>query len=649
MTVLPPDDPHGDREWQSKKRKGRKSILEGVEVWRPGESAGAPDTVADPVPAAGGKAKYEKPAVFDVLKIPRIGSDGTTQWVPNTCPDDMPVTPLGVQGGIFWFLNPQGELIAMEAGKFGQSHIMGLFAPHIPFLNKAWPQFNAQGGWKGFQAQYTAAALMEACALKGVFDARDKVRGLGCWKGRHGEMIQHLGNVVLVGDVEHKPGEIDGYVYPGRPRVPLPTRGGKATVEKVYSMFQSWNWARGELDARLLLGFVACSILGAALAWRPMCFITGDAGYGKSELMNRIKMMLPGRIVSTVDASPAALRQIINQDAVGVLFDEIEADALNDQAQQVMKLARVAASGGTTYRGGKDHSAAEFTLRGCFGFSAIVPPSMRNQDMQRLAFLRLVKKPQGRLEDWTPARAQEFGCAMAGRIGAGWDRWDRTLLAYRDVLLTYGHDQRSSAQFGALLAAADLMLNDGDPDNDTLDIWASQLRRDKLFEYESNTPAWRQAWRTIIQAQPEVWRSDGFPTVGEVVRKYIIAAAGDPKDRSVTPDEERRRNLGDKLARAGLWVVREQKTGRFFLAIPPKHQGVSSIFQGSDFQARGGEGAWTISLRNAPKYEHGEGVYRVEKVPRLDYMKCTLYNLDAVVEGEPLFSLYPDEHDVAEE
>lgn len=656
MPVLPPDDPHGDRAWlEERRRRGRGAILEDADDWTPvlrPDEPPASDPDDDEPPPAGGRGRGKPPPgpkVHDVLKIPRIDASGHTVWVPNTCPDDMPVTPLGVQGGIFWFLNPHGELIPMEAGKFGQSHIMGLFAPEIAYLNRTWPQFNAQGGWRGFQAQYAAAALMEACARKGVFDARDRVRGLGCWKGANGELIQHLGDVVLVGDREHKPGEIDGYVYPGRPRVPRPTPGGRAQVEGVYQLLQTWKWARGELDARLLLGFIGCSILGAALAWRPMTFITGDAGYGKSELMTRIKAMLPGRLVSTVDASPAALRQIINQDAVGVLFDEIEADALTDQAQQVLKLARVAASGGTTYRGGKDHSAAEFTLRGCFGFSAIVPPSMRNQDMQRLAFLRLVKKPTGRLDDLTPAAAQELGCAMAGRIAAGWSRWDRTLAAYREALIGYGHDQRSSAQFGALLAAADLMLHDAEPDSDSLDIWARQLKRDTLFEYESNTPAWLTAWRTILQAQPEVWRADGFPTVAEIVRKYVIAKHGDPKDRSVQPNPERELNLQAKLNRAGLAVVGQRRSTRLFLAIPPKHQAIAQIFAGSDFQARGGEGAWTIALRNAPKLEpDGTGVYRIEKVPRLERQRCTLYALDAVFDGEPIFELYPPDDDLAE-
>lgn len=580
-----------------------------------------------------------KPKLYKTVFRPRITPEGELTYVPATfLAKDCPIQPLGMDNNVFWFLNAFGQLCAMEASKMGQAHLMGLFAGRLNWLNREFPQLSQHGTWKGFAAQYAQMALTEACAKKDLFDPRDKVRGRGCWKDRQGRLVQHLGDLLLIaGEQPHRPGELGDYVYPGRPKVERPNSRPEA-IEKateVLRTFETWRFARGAIDARLLMGWIGCAILGAALDWRPMTFVTGDAGTGKSTLLNRIKAMLPGRLVSTIDATPAALRQIINQDSVGVLFDEVEADVLNDSAQNVMKLARIAASGGTTYRGGKDHNAAEFTLRGCFMFSAIVPPSMRGADMQRMAFLRLQPLPVGqKLNELTPAEAESYGAAIAGRITEGFSRWSQTLQVHKNALIRKGHNERSAMQFGSLLAAADLILEDEalELDDERSDKWADlfaeKLPKGDLFEYENNAPEWLKAWHRILQFQPDAWRGSGSPTVAQVLRKMVKAPKGSDDWASGA----------NKLERAGLAVVVDQKNGHQFLAIPPRHPAVTKIFAGTDLQAHGGDGAWSTVMRNAPAYTLEGGVYRVAPVPRLQRVKCTQYWLDAIYEGEPIFA-----------
>lgn len=574
-------------------------------------------------PAGTGEEGDPEEPTYEMLKIPRIVGK-IVRIVPLSLPDGGPVTPLGVQNGVFWFLTPHGELIGFKSSELGQASIDGLYAPDYDWLYRAFPQFNQQRQWKGFAAQYARAALMGAAASKGVFDARDKVRGTGCWKSGDGQLIQHLGDRIVIGGKAEKPGEIGNHVYPGRPPIAAPKPGGKGDCEAIYTRMRSWKWARGELDARLLLGWMACSVLGAALDWRPMVFITGDAGTGKSTLQDMLKAMLPGRLLSTVDASPAALRQMVNQDAIGVTFDEIEADMLTDQAQMVMKIARVAASGGTTYRGGQDHKASEFTLRGCFSFSAIVPPAMRQQDMQRFAFLRLYQLDKGaRLPSLTEDQARDLGSGLAGRITEGWSRWKTTLAAYVTALEGHGHAHRGATQFGTLLAAADVLLHDQEPDSDSLEQWCSQLRRDGLFEYELSEPTWLTTWRRILSAQPEVWRAHSFPTVAEVLQKYVRAWKGQQTEEMA--------NKQSWLNRAGLAVVHDRNK-RPWLAIPPRGQAITQIFAATDMRAHGGDGGWTMALRGAPKFENGDGVWKSDNVRALQGVKCTFYRLDAVVE-----------------
>ncbi|HZL00483.1 MAG TPA: hypothetical protein VFC47_11350 [Caulobacteraceae bacterium] len=601
--------------------RGKRALIDDVDEWRPEP----PPTPADDDPDPPGGEPSEDSLRHDHVMIARLFGKVIRQ-VPISLPDPCPITPLGKLGRLYFYLDPMGQLVALADAEHGQAHIAGLWSPRINDLNSAFPQFNQQGKFQGFRANYARDAMMSACALKGIFEAHDKVRGRGCWKGDGGELIQHLGDRILVGAVEHKPGEIDGYVYPGRPPMPAPKAGGKADCEEIYRRFKTWNWKRGELDARLLLGQQASTVLSAALKWRPMGFICGGAGTGKSTLQEMVRAMLPGRLLGTVDASEASLRGLLGQDAVGVSFDEIEADATNDRAQQVMKLARTAASGDDAYRSSANQEIRQFTLRSSFLFSAIIPPSMRPQDAQRFAFLLLHELPKtAKLEPLAPARARDMGAGLVGRITEAWPRWQKALDAFVGGLERVGHAQRGAMQFGTLLAAAHVVLHDHDPDETEVAVWCEQLRRSTLLEYENDTPAWLKAWRILMGAQPDVWRSDGSPTVAEVVRKYLALSDG-------VDAEEARIKLRAQLERTGLAIVRGRADGRHWLAIPPAHQGVAEIFAGSDFQKRGGEGAWFFPLRGAPPCAGGEGVLNVQVVHRLNSQKCALFWLDAQID-----------------
>lgn len=652
-TVLPPEDPHGDRAWQEEQRKkrlakGRSAILgaEDYGDWTPPESDPEGDD-GDEDEDARGEGDPPPKKVHRGLRYQRLTEGGEIVWTtlgPIQPDDKCPVTPLGRDGKIFFFLTKKGQLVSYEDGKIGQAHLEALFADELWWLMRYYPQFNQGGTLTGFKANYARMALFTSCAQRDVFDVREKVRGLGCWRGENGELIQHLGNEVLIDGEKHAPGFIGDHVYPGRPAVPPPMEGDNKAALTIFEDLMTWNWGRGELDVRLALGWIGSAILGAALDWRPMVFFTGDAGSGKSTVQERLKKLLPGRLASTVDATPAALRQMIGQDAIAVSFDEIEADVNNDQGTNVMKLARVAASGGTTYRGGKDHSASEFTLRGCFAFSAIVPPSMRVQDLQRITFLRLQPlKKGGRPKKFTDAELKRLGQQLAGRMAKGWARWDDTLAAYEAGLERLGHNQRGARQFGTMLAACDLMLYDEVPVADVVDGWVKGLEREALYEFETADPMWLKAFRHIVAAQPEVWRTSGSPSVAEKVRAYINALGDD--DRRA---EQRRLN------RAGLAVVQDRATGQFWLAIPREHQQISAIFKDSDLRASGGEGAWSQALRGATRWhveENPDGIYRVENVPQLGRIKCTLIRLSAThdVAGEkvPIFDFEPDESNKA--
>jgi len=637
---------------EARRKRGRASLLNEAERFDGGGDGGGEDDGS------------EKPRLYRTLRIQRITGTGEVVWTPIDLSTQVatacPVEVLGMKDGALYVLDPLGQLRILT--NLGQMELRMLFGKFCSWLDRHFPQFDKNKGWKGFQAQYAAQALVQEAGDKPVFDTRDRVRGLGCWKDDEGRLIQHLGDWVLVGDDELKPGEIGEHVYPGRPKVPRPLpdpRDIEASAaadgsvmmtagEVVFEHFCTWRWARGDLDARLLLGQLGCAILGGALDWRPHAFITGDAGTGKSTLQEHYKKLMGPRLASTVDATAAALRQIINQDAIGVSFDEIEADYTNDMATHVMKLARTAASGGTVYRGGQDHKAADFQLRGCFLFSAIIPPSMRMQDMQRITFLRLYALPRDqKLTKRSDAEWRRLGQRLAGRLAQGWSRFEQTREVYEQALMdTCDHAQRGARQFGTLLAAADLLLHDSVPSAEVAVSLVRGLERSSLYEYEQADPTWLTTFKTILSASPEVWRTYGFPTVAEVIREWFEAGG----------DEVERQKLQKRLNRAGLAMVTERATGEVFLAIHPRHEQIKAIFAKTDLRAHGGEGAWSGVLRGGDPYHpidlskgSPDGIWRANNVPHLDGQKCVQIRLAARYDAQgvltPIFLADPEAED----
>lgn len=638
-----------DRAWQEAQRRrtaGRKAIFDDLE-----EYSATPEAKAIAAAEPEGSERIEDDALkHDVVMMPRLFGK-VLRSVPVSMPENAPITCLGKNGRSFFYLSPKGELVELEDNEHGQAHIAGLWAPEKNALERAFPQLDQNHRFTGFRANYARDAMMTACAAKPTFQAHDKVRGLGCWQGADGALVQHLGDRVVVGAEAHRLGEIDGYVYPGRPALAIGDgEDGLKRMAATYKLLQGWYWKRGELDARLLLGQLGASVLGAALEWRPMSFLCGDASTGKSTLQRLMRRLLPGRLKGTADASEASLRAMLGEDAVCVSFDEIEADAANDKAQQVMSLARKAASGDDVYRSGSDQKLRHFTLRGSFIFSAVVPPSMRDTDMQRFAFLLLQTLPKdAKLMLPTMTEEKAMGAAMVARITAAWPRWEGLLDAFALGLAREGHAQRSALQFGTLLAAAHVLLNDGEPTPAEIAHWCGQLKRESLFEYENSIPTWLRALRIVLNAQPEAWRTEGSPTVAQMVRRYLSADAAGEKDI--------RDKSHEKLTAVGLAICGERGTNRKYLAIPPDHAGVAAMFRGSDFQrAGGGRGAWHIPMTAAPEVAgdpaEKRGVRRSEKVPRLNRERCNLFWLDGAPEingvATPIFDRHL-ENDLVDE
>lgn len=419
--------------------------------------------------------------------------------------DECPVKPLGVQKQKTFFLDAAGQLIELGT-EFRKGELMALFGVRMAWLDARWPQWKKTGEKNGepqferdgFSQKDAQRNLILACAKRGIFDPTGKVRGRGAHRGDDDELMLHCGDQVLIGGQRGtrnnvkkpswaKSGLIAGYVYPTTPALAHPADHAAPThvATQLLELLQTWNWKRKEIDAHLLLCWIATALIGGALPNRPHAWITGPSGAGKTTLQKFIRGLMDDWGIFTEDATEAGVRQLLDQDTLAVMFDEIEPDEGNaDVHMKIVKLARLAYSGGSGLRGGVDHKSKQFVARSCFLFSSIHHHELPAQDRNRIAILHLSKFPPKTKSLVLPATLKDWGAQIRRRLVEQWHRFDATLAAYQTEMLAQGYQGREQDTYGTLLACGDLLLHDTEPEegvqaalNDEPDRCAELVRR----------------------------------------------------------------------------------------------------------------------------------------------------------------------------
>lgn len=507
-----------------------------------------------------------------------------------------PVQALGVHGKLFFYLDILGQL--SEVDNHSKDRMRGIFGGRDDLLMQNFPRWSKGSdreaprviGWDGEGA---AAAMQRACAEKGVWNAFERVRGLGAWPDDEGGVTLHCGDAILYKGKWCPPGEIDDYVYPSAPKVPRPLeeRPKTAPGRLLLDLLDTWAWARGDLDAYLLMGWICGAMFGGAIDWRPLVWITGDKGTGKSTVQRAIRLVMGGEgaILQSTDATEAAVRQFLMQSTIPVALDEIEADADNRRALSVIKLARQAASGGVVLRGGADHQGQEFRARSAFVFSSILVPPLLDQDISRIALLELNPLPRGMTSpEIEPRHWKQVGRALRARVLDQWPRMASTLELYRRALHDAGHDARGCDQFGTLLAMADLAMHDTPPDAERCDAWARRLRAEAISDQTDQSADWQRMLNHLFGQHLDIYRGGDRHTLG----RWVLAAAG----LLDHPDPIRARAA---LPAYGLRLEGRGNTAR--LTIANGHPGLAGLFLGTHWHAGGGQkGVWSQAAKRIP-------------------------------------------------
>lgn len=533
-----------------------------------------------------------------------------------------PVTALGIEGPLCHYLDRNNQIRTLK--KHGLDEIRLLFGGRVDLLTAEYPRMSKGTdvtppvviGWKQDEA---AAAMVRACFDKGIWKAANRVRGLGAWLDDEGGVVLHCGREILYKGGWHAPGEIDGFVYPLDAPTPHPLDKLEATdkmaAHELLATLNSWQWSRGDIDAYLLLGWLCSAMFGGALKWRPMVWMSGGAGTGKSELQKLIGLIFgKNNLLQPAGATEAAIRQYTGQSTIPVAIDELEPDASSGHVKNVIKLARLASSGGKVIKGGQDHKATEFMVRNSFLFSSVLISSMLDQDISRIAVLKLLALPDGaKPPDLTPAKWERLGQALRRMVLDNWGRYQATFDAYSAALASAGHNHRGRDQFGTLLTLADLVLYDSVPDEARLGNWAKKLSHRMVQDQSEQQTDWQTCLRYLFDQEVKAFRGGNTLTVGT----WIGIAAG--MDESEDIDKATK-----LLSSIGLRVLGRKETAQILVA--NRNDGLSKLFQGSSwFSPDGGSGVWAQSIERIPNATK-TGPKRFNMMPS----RCTKFPLASI-------------------
>lgn len=575
------------------------------------------------------------------------GGRGEIVTPPTRLPPNAPVTALGRCGTTYYFLDSQGQYVSASVDKLGRLFIIGLFGGE-EYLIAHWRTYDRHGTPKDeFDHGKLGPVLIASCAEKPIFDPVEQVRGRGAWHEEDGTLVMHCGDWLYTAFGRCPTGLRRGYLYPAAPAMIAPDYNATTEAARIaLRTLDTWTWARGSTDAKLALGWIAAAMLGGAPDWRPMVWITGGRGSGKSTFQKLIRWLLgPNGLVRSENATRAFVFQRIGNSSLPVALDEFESEQDNRKRYEIIELARAASSGGVIGRGGADGQPTEFTARNPFAFSSIGIPPLEPADRSRMAILELMTRTSATrarepgeddsddLEDGEVLGAPEtwhaIGAQLRGLLLKHWRRYGETFRAYRRALMKGGHSDRAADQFASLGAAYDLVMFEALEDAN-VQAWARMLPAGTLAETADDQDDPESCLHHLLTATADLYRHGQKEPVGA----YVLQARREAENGNVREADEMLQKIGIKVFRDNRVAKNEQPL--WWIAVMNNHRALAGFFEGSKWGAKPGlPGAWSQMLRRI------EGAFKTKLQFAHRPMHCVAVPWDA--------AFPPDDADLEED
>ena len=552
-------------------------------------------------------------------------------------PPACPIAPLGKSQDVFYFIDADGQLMELKSGEFSKNRLLALYGNYTGWLHANFPHVGRKDRWDGEKA---TEAHMRACSREGLWDPFERCRGPGGWRGENGSLVVHCGTRIFEavpgqpGLNQWHPGRIGSFVYPASPGRPYPSdRTGGDAGESVLELLRTWTWNRPTLDPVLMMGWLGAALLGGALKWRPMAWITGDSKTGKSTLQDFISGLFGNSIVSVGNVTAASIWQSLGYSSAPIAVDEMEPEPGSNRGQAIVRLARDAASGQVLLRGGADHKAVHFFARSAFLFSSIYIQSLSAQDQNRMAILELQPRPTSTTGTGLQLDAKQtaqWGSDLQRILLDQWHRFDRTLEVYGERMAQQGHGQRAIDQFATLLACWDMLTKTDAPtpealngDDEVRDIF-EQLAPGRLAEISHQDESWQIFLNTLLSKTIDFWKAGRRVTVGTLIQW----AAGTLEPPSLEDRDNAIYSLGEHGIRVEMDLAHKPRPKRW-VYIANRHAGLRSLMQNEIWGASsGGAAVWIQAVRRIPGAERVQETWRFAGANS----KCSRFPLAAITE-----------------
>lgn len=599
----------------------------------PPKPVGAPSHQAAPKPTPKPKARLaaalkSAPKVADARPAPKAGPDDAPFPDPDAEPagprdgeparpkgqiwEGCPVKPLGVNGDLSYYLDRHGQL--REVKKHDAQTIQHLFGHQLPMLIRRYPTYLKGSDTpqrNRFDATTASMEMIKACSEKGLFNPDGAVRGVGAWADDNGAIVYHTGQELHTATGTREPAEIDGKIYPAYPPIPAPAASAAAgdVAAQLLDTLESWAWHKPDVAPMLALGMIAAQMLGGALDWRPVYWITGDKATGKSTFHDLLKHLHgKGGLVQSSDPTKSGITSVLGHSSLPVAIDELEpGDENSHKERDIITLARVAASGGQWLRGSADQKGARGNVYSTFLFSSIlIPGAMGPQDRSRLIILSLDTLAEDAAKPaFDPRTWRERGARLKRLLIERWTTWHARLELWRAALAEAGLGGRNGDNYATTLALADMVLSAEMPAAEDMAAWARKVAfaaRSETDEIGSDA----EDMLVFLIGQPfDVFRRGEQYTIAQWLmaagelpaspKPLVASLGGGEGDVSPFGRAEVAKAANEKLAKAGLRVRGTGDAAELFIPNTPV-PGLCKLFE----KSRWAGGVWKQSAHRVP-------------------------------------------------
>lgn len=326
-------------------------------------------------------------------------------------------------------------------------------------------------------------ALKRAAERIGMFDSA-AVRGCGANVEPNGLLVYNLGDRLLLqdGDALNKEvgfDEVSGeHIYISGKRIELEDHpDAERWSREMYECVLNCHW-ESQVYARAVLGWAVAAVVGGALPFRPMLWLTGSIGTDKMFLQENVLLPLMKPLIRNlviVPLTPRAevgVQRYMDRDSLTLMLDEFELETSRSRRERqraILDLTRPSPRhwAGAQHRGRRTAYPEPFS-RFSAVFASTSSPDAFDENLSHFFFVRMAQKPA---PDW-PVVRQALRRALCPQRAAAIRTWiirnipvvvARAAVLEREFAFRYNLSASEARMSAALTAGAELLSGDATP------------------------------------------------------------------------------------------------------------------------------------------------------------------------------------------